>query len=66
LPPYEDLDRAAEHEAWTAAFQAELSIGDAATYVNFMGAPTYARLRELKRQYDPDNMFRSNGNIPPG
>ena len=77
ITPYEDLDRAAEHEAWTAAFHAELSIGDTATYVNFMGpegadavrgaypAPTYARLRELKRRYDPHNVFRSNGNIPP-
>jgi FAD/FMN-containing dehydrogenase len=78
ITPYEDLDRAAEHEAWTAAFRAELPIGDTATYVNFMGvedadavrgaypAPTYARLRELKRRYDPDNVFRANHNIPPG
>ncbi len=77
ITPYEDLNRAAEHEAWTAAFRAELPIGDTATYVNFMGAedaeavrgaypaPTYARLRELKRRYDPDNVFRANHNIPP-
>lgn len=25
----------------------------------------YARLREIKRHYDPDNLFRSNHNIPP-
>ncbi len=78
ITPYEDLRRAAEHEAWTAAFRTELPIGDTATYVNFMGAedaeavrgaypaPTYARLRELKRRYDPDNVFRANHNIPPG
>ena len=78
ITPYEDLHRAAEHEAWTAAFRAELPIGDTATYVNFMGAedaeavrgaypaPTYARLRELKRRFDPDNVFRANHNIPPG
>lgn len=77
VTPYEDLDRAAEHEAWTAAFRAELPIADAATYVNFMGVEdadavrgaypqaTYARLRELKRGYDPDNLFRANHNIPP-
>jgi hypothetical protein len=70
ITPYEELDRAADHEAWTAAFRAELPIPDAATYVNFMGtegadavrgaypAPTFARLRELKRRYDPDNLFR--------
>ena len=27
---------------------------------------TWDRLRELKRRYDPDNLFRLNHNIPPG
>lgn len=77
ITPYEDLARAGENEAWTAAFRAELPIGDPATYVNFMGtegpdaattaypASTFARLREVKRRYDPDNLFRSNHNIAP-
>jgi FAD/FMN-containing dehydrogenase len=77
ITPYEDLGQAATNEAWTAAFHAELATEGAATYLNFMGAedagavrgaypaPTYARLRELKRRYDPDNVFRANHNIAP-
>jgi FAD/FMN-containing dehydrogenase len=45
-------------------------------YVNFMSMDdgarvkaaygvNYERLRELKRRYDPDNLFRMNHNIPP-
>jgi FAD/FMN-containing dehydrogenase len=29
------------------------------------GAEKFARLRELKRAYDPGNLFRQNQNIPP-
>ena len=77
ITPYEDMGQAATNESWTAAFHTELAAGGAATYVNFMGAEdadvvrhaypalTYARLRELKRRYDPDNVFRANHNIAP-
>ena len=46
-------------------------------YVGFLGeedegtvraaypGPTWDRLRELKRRYDPNNLFRLNHNIPP-
>jgi FAD/FMN-containing dehydrogenase len=77
ITPDKDLARAAANEAWTAAFRAELPADGPATYVNFMGdegadavrdaypASSYARLRELKRRYDPDNVFRANHNIIP-
>jgi FAD/FMN-containing dehydrogenase len=45
------------------------------TFLNFLGDPArtesaytaddYRRLREVKRQYDPDNFFNGNLNIPP-
>ena len=47
-------------------------------YVNFLGdegadrvreaypGPTWDRLVEVKRRYDPGNLFRRNQNIPPG
>ncbi len=28
--------------------------------------PNYERLVQVKRTYDPDNLFRLNHNIPPG
>jgi FAD/FMN-containing dehydrogenase len=77
ITPDKDLSRAAANEAWTAAFHAELPADGTATYVNFMGdegadavrgaypAPAHARLRELKRRFDPDNVFRANVNICP-
>ncbi|HMJ14539.1 MAG TPA: BBE domain-containing protein, partial [Polyangiaceae bacterium] len=49
----------------------------AGAYVNFMNddepddrvqatyGPNYARLRALKKKYDPENLFRMNQNIPP-
>jgi FAD/FMN-containing dehydrogenase len=61
-------------DAWTRV--RPFSTG--ATYVNFQTADedqdriraTYAanfdRLVEIKRRYDPDNLFRANRNIPPG
>ena len=47
-------------------------------YVNYLGddetgdsvaaayGPNYARLRRVKKQYDPDNVFRLSQNITPG
>ena len=62
---------------WARAFyQASAPFASAGAYVNFMTADeaarvpdaygaNYARLVELKRRFDPDNVFRTNQNIAP-
>ncbi|HLV05015.1 MAG TPA: FAD-binding oxidoreductase [Actinomycetaceae bacterium] len=62
--------------AWVERTAAALGLG-AAGYVNFMSTATpddvaaaypgevLARLRAVKRRYDPDNVFRANHNITP-
>jgi FAD/FMN-containing dehydrogenase len=75
------MDPAATDEniAWTrdshAAFRPHL---DDARWLNYLGddqgvdavqaayGPNYARLLELKRRYDPENVFHHNHNINPG
>jgi len=73
---YMNGDEAPAHETWLDQFAGSLRQDDAA-YVNFLGdegearvrdaypGPTWDRLREVKRHYDPDNLFRVNHNIPP-
>jgi hypothetical protein len=65
-------------QAWVDGFMAALQQGDDGAYVNFLGdegpervrqaypGPTWDRLVEVKRRWDPDNLFRRNQNIPPG
>jgi FAD/FMN-containing dehydrogenase len=74
---YEGEDDKPIREAWVAEFSAALNQGDAGAYVNFVGdegearvraaypGATWARLARIKAQYDPDNLFRLNQNIPP-
>jgi hypothetical protein len=64
-------------EAWVAEFSAALNQGDSGAYVNFVGdegearvraaypGATWDRLARIKAEYDPDNLFRLNQNIPP-
>jgi FAD/FMN-containing dehydrogenase len=74
---YQDAGERATHEAWADGFAAALRGGPGA-YVNFLSnegtdrvreaypGPTWDRLVEVKRRYDPGNLFRLNQNIPPG
>ena len=71
-----ESDRARKLE-WANEFAAAIHQSDDGVYVNFLtdegeariraaypdGA--YERLAEIKRRYDPDNLFRLNQNIPP-
>jgi len=63
--------------AWGRRYSASLQPYASGVYVNFLGnegderireaygAAKYERLTALKRDYDPDNFFRVNQNIPP-
>ena len=74
---YQDLETRPEHEAWVTMLVGKVRRGDPGAYVNFSGdtsesavheiypGATWDRLVEVKSKYDPDNLFRSNHNIPP-
>ncbi|MGH3384391.1 MAG: FAD-binding oxidoreductase, partial [Nocardioidaceae bacterium] len=74
---YDSPDERAEREAWVLETADLLRQDDAGVYVNFLGAEgpeqvraaypgaTWDRLVEVKRRYDPTNVFRLNHNIPP-
>jgi FAD/FMN-containing dehydrogenase len=71
-----EADRAAK-EAWVRDFAAALDQGDRAVYSNFLAdegpervrdaypGSTWDRLVEIKRRYDPTNLFRLNQNVTP-
>jgi FAD/FMN-containing dehydrogenase len=74
---YESPEEGPEHEAWASSLAAVLSDGTPAAYVGFLGdegedgvrraypPATLERLAEVKRRYDPDNLFRLNLNVTP-
>jgi FAD/FMN-containing dehydrogenase len=68
-----------EERQWVRDFYSALEEFQTSVYVNFLsdaeegeeriraayGPKKYERLKALKRQWDPDNFFRINQNIPP-
>ncbi|WP_117213246.1 FAD-binding oxidoreductase [Allorhizocola rhizosphaerae] len=71
---YVGADDKPRREAWVADFRKALQQNDTGAYVGFLAdaAPerayptsTLERLREVKRRYDPDNVFRVNLNVTP-
>jgi FAD/FMN-containing dehydrogenase len=74
---YTDAAEADTHAAWVDGLADALGRDGAGGYVGFMGdeddatirsaypGATWDRLRQIKRRYDPDNLFRLNHNIPP-
>jgi FAD/FMN-containing dehydrogenase len=74
---YGDPSQGDVHKEWVKEFAEVLNQGDNAAYVNFLAEEgeertraaypeaTWNRLAEVKRRYDPTNLFRLNQNIPP-
>jgi FAD/FMN-containing dehydrogenase len=73
----EKADELPAHEPWVVELAETLRGGSKDVYVNFLGdegeeavrgaypGATWDRLREVKRRYDPGNLFRLNQNVPP-
>ena len=74
---YQNPEERPVHQEWVNGLADELLQDDAGAYVGFLAdegeervraaypGPTWDRLREVKRRYDPHNVFRLNQNIPP-
>ncbi len=74
---YEGAPDRPARQAWVDELSEALQQSDAGTYVNFLGSDgaeriraaypgrTWDRLTEVKRRYDPTNLFRLNQNIVP-
>jgi FAD/FMN-containing dehydrogenase len=75
--PFEDPETEAAQRAWADSVSAALAPKDAGAYSNFLEDEgearirsaypngTYERLADVKRRYDPANLFRMNQNIRP-
>ena len=77
ITPFEDPAEAPVHTAWTHEYFEALRPRAIGVYSNFLEAEgedrireayptaTYRRLADVKRRYDPTNLFRLNQNIAP-
>jgi len=77
IPAWSDPALSEQCIGWARALSATLeSLGASDAYVNYLGdegaaavrssyGVNYERLSQLKRKYDPENVFRSNQNITP-
>jgi len=77
ITPFEDAAEAPVHQAFTQAYFDALRPGARGVYSNFLEAEgeariheaypdlTYRRLAQVKRRYDPANLFHLNQNIQP-
>jgi FAD/FMN-containing dehydrogenase len=77
ITPFEDPAEEPVHEAWTHAYFEALRPAATGVYANFLGNEgagrvreaypdlTYQRLAQVKRRYDPGNLFHLNQNIRP-
>jgi len=74
---YERMEETPQHQGWVDDLAGTLLQNDDGAYVNFLNeegeagvrdaypGATWDRLTEIKRRYDPTNLFRLNQNIPP-
>ena len=77
ITPFEDPATEPAQRAWTESLHEALAPNDAGVYANFLEAEgeervraaypagTYERLADVKRRYDPRNLFHRNQNIRP-
>jgi FAD/FMN-containing dehydrogenase len=77
LAGWEDPLASETNRAWVRAlWERTRPLSSAGVYVNYLGiegvervraayGTNYDRLVAVKQQYDPDNLFRLNQNIPP-
>jgi FAD/FMN-containing dehydrogenase len=71
------VGEAQSFEPWVESLSQTVRNGSSGVYVNFVThddpghvraaypGSAYLRLAQVKRRYDPDNLFRLNINIPP-